>query len=68
MSAKSWKEAVREKCEIRRRLIEPYLNNVNGERAVFSTVLDIDNVGDLTNLLASGKVSAHDAIRSYVRR
>ncbi|KAK5257912.1 hypothetical protein LTR40_008958 [Exophiala xenobiotica] len=68
MSARPWQEVVREKCDIRQKLVEPYLTDINGERAVADTVLNIDNVEDLTSLLASGKVTAHDVTASYIRR
>ena len=68
MSARPWQDVVLEKCDTRQKLIEPYLTNVNGERAVADTVLSIDNVEDLTSLLASGKVTVHDVTASYIRR
>ncbi|KAK5209518.1 hypothetical protein LTR99_007721 [Exophiala xenobiotica] len=68
MSAQPWQEVVREKRDIRQKLVEPYLTDINGERAVADNVLSIDNVEDLTSLLASGKVTAHDVTASYIRR
>ncbi len=68
MSPRPWEDVVREKLEIQRSLIKPYLSDINGEIDIGAAVLDIDNVDDLTKLLASGKVSAHSVIRSYVQR
>lgn len=68
MSARPWQDVVREKCDIRQKLVEPYLTNVNGERAVADTVLSINNVDDLARLLASGKVTMHDVTASHIRR
>ncbi|KIX06264.1 uncharacterized protein Z518_04239 [Rhinocladiella mackenziei CBS 650.93] len=68
MAKRSWEEIVREKCETRQRLVEPYLDKTNGERETAVAVLNIDNVECLTSLLASGKVKAHDITLSYIRR
>lgn len=68
MATRPWQDVVREKCEIRQKLVKPYLGNVNGERAVADTILHIDSVEGLTALLSSGKVSAHEVTRAYIRR
>lgn len=68
MLSRPWQEVVKEKREIREKLVEPYLTTINGERAVADTVLNIDNVDELTALLATGKITAHDVTANYIRR
>ncbi|KIV79229.1 hypothetical protein PV11_06799 [Exophiala sideris] len=68
MSTRPWQEIVQEKREIQQKLVEPHLHDTHGEPELTKTILDIDSVEGLTDLLASEKVSAKYVTKEYIRR
>ena len=68
MSIRPWQEVVQEKRNIQQKLVEPYLRDIQCQNALPNTILDIDSVEGLTSALASGKVTARDVTRTYIRR
>lgn len=60
----TWQTIVREKCEIRSKLVEPYaLANAGNE-----DITSIDDVDRLVERMAKGELSARHVTKAHVRR
>jgi hypothetical protein len=67
---RSWKEIVQEKQETRTKLTQPYLAETidDHEQDGDDSVLRIDDVDTLVDLMANGSLTAQKVVSAYIRR
>lgn len=63
-----WEDTIQQKRSQRESLVKPFLCPTNGDCVSSERILEIGDIELLSRSLSSGKLTAQDLVRSYVKR